>query len=96
MSAPVPVERPFLQLASLAVLAGALGAAGAVLFRALVALAHNLFFLGTLSLAYDANHHTPPGPWGWGGFPAPVVGGSGWSGWCDASPRRPRGTGCRR
>ncbi len=77
MSAPVPVERPFLQLALLAVLAGALGAAGAVLFRALVALAHNLFFLGTLSLAYDANHHTPPGPWGWGVVLAPVVGGLG-------------------
>jgi CIC family chloride channel protein len=37
---------------------------GALVFRRLIALVHNLVFLGQLSWAYDANQHTPASPWG--------------------------------
>jgi CIC family chloride channel protein len=47
-----------------AVLIGIGAGLGAVAFRGLIALFHNLFFLGTLSLTYDANVHTPAGPLG--------------------------------
>ncbi|HWC88523.1 MAG TPA: chloride channel protein, partial [Pirellulales bacterium] len=43
---------------------GVVGALGAVVFRDLIALFHNLLFFGQLSFAYDANLHTPPSPWG--------------------------------
>jgi CIC family chloride channel protein len=45
-----------------------------VAFRALIGLFHNLFFLGKLSAAYDANVHTPAGPWGRLVILVPVVG----------------------
>ncbi len=45
------------------VVIGIVGALGAVVFRGLIALFHNLLFLGKLSLVYDANVHTPAGPW---------------------------------
>ncbi len=48
----------------LAVLIGLVGGCGAVVFRGMIALFHNLFFLGKLSVFYEANVHTPPGPWG--------------------------------
>ena len=35
-----------------------------MVFRGLIALFHNLLFLGQLSFLYDANSHTPPSPWG--------------------------------
>jgi len=38
------------------------GGLGAVAFRALIG--HNLFFLGKLSMASDANIHRPAGQWG--------------------------------
>ena len=37
---------------------------GAVFFRALIGLVHNLLFLGRLSFAYDSSVFTPPPPWG--------------------------------
>jgi len=37
---------------------------GAIVFRGLIGLVHNLLFLGQLSLAYDANNYSPPSPWG--------------------------------
>lgn len=45
---------------ALAVCVGVIAGLGAVFFRALISLFHNLLFLGTLSLNYDANLHTPP------------------------------------
>jgi len=48
---------------------------GAVLFRDLIALLHNLFFNGVVSLAYDANVFTAPSRWGPLVILAPVVGG---------------------
>jgi H+/Cl- antiporter ClcA len=48
----------------LAVLVGIVARLGAVAFRTLIALFHNLLFLGMMSVAYDANAHTPASPWG--------------------------------
>jgi hypothetical protein len=51
-------------LALIAVSVGVIGGFGAVAFRALIALFHNLLFLGKFSLVYEANIHTPASPWG--------------------------------
>lgn len=64
-------------LAVIAVLVGVIGGFGAVAFRALIAFFHNLFFLGKLSLVYEANIHTPPGPWGPFVILVPVLGAAG-------------------
>jgi CIC family chloride channel protein len=54
---------------------GALTGLGAVVLRALIALFHNLFFLGQLSFVYDSNIFDPPNPWGPWMILVPVVGG---------------------
>lgn len=73
---PIP-GRPLGQtwICALAVVVGLVAGVGSILFRWLIGLFHNLFFLGKLSLVYDANLHTPAGPWGAGIVLAPVVGG---------------------
>ena len=43
-------------------------------FRALIGFFHNLLFLGRISLAYNANVHTPPSPWGPWVILVPVAG----------------------
>jgi CIC family chloride channel protein len=53
-----------LRLSLLSVLVGIVVGVGAVVFRGLIALFHNLLFLGKLSTVYDANTHTPASPWG--------------------------------
>jgi chloride channel protein, CIC family len=58
----------------LSLLVGIVAGLGAVAFRALIGVFHNLFFLGRLSAAYDANTHTPAGPWGSFLILVPVVG----------------------
>jgi CIC family chloride channel protein len=66
-----------LRMAALAVLVGIVAGFGAVFFRALIGLFHNLIFLGTFSLTYDANQHTPPfwiEGWSWLVILAPVLG----------------------
>jgi CIC family chloride channel protein len=73
-----PVTHPEVGLLRLSLLALGLGVftgGGAVVFRALIGLVHNLAFLGDLSLRYDANHFTPPSPWGAGIILVPVLGG---------------------
>ena len=63
-----------LTLSMLSVGLGVVAGIGAFVFRALIGLFHNLFFLGRLSWVYDSNHHTPPGPWrSWVAL-APVIG----------------------
>jgi CIC family chloride channel protein len=57
--------------------AGVAGGLGAWIFRLMIGLVHNLFFLGRLDAAYDANVHTPPSPWGAAVVLVPVVGGVG-------------------
>jgi len=62
-----PQRRPPLRPASLslaAILVGTVAGLGAVAFRGLIALVHNLLFLGQASVYYDANVHTPGSPWG--------------------------------
>lgn len=71
VSEPIPLA----SLCLLAVLVGLVTGLGAVLFRALVAVIHNLFFLGTFNLTYDANQFTPVSPWGIGIILVPIIGG---------------------
>jgi len=66
-----------LALSLLAVLVGVVTGFGAVLFRELIGLVHNLFYYGHLSAAYDANVYDPPSPWGPGIVLVPVIGGLG-------------------
>jgi CIC family chloride channel protein len=63
-----------LSFSLLSVLIGVVAGLGAVVFRGLIALFHNLLFLGKLSVAYDANVHTPASPWGPFVILVPVVG----------------------
>ena len=63
-----------LYLSLLAVLIGIIAGLGAVVFRGLIGFLHNLLFFGKLSLAYDANIHTPPSPWGPWVILVPVAG----------------------
>ena len=58
----------------LAMLIGLVGGCGAWVFRGMIAFLHNLFFLGKISFFYEANVHTPPGPWGPLVIFVPVVG----------------------
>jgi CIC family chloride channel protein len=58
----------------LAVVVGIVSGLGAAAFRGLIALFHNLFFLGKLSIFYDANAHTAASPWGAWIILAPIVG----------------------
>ena len=64
-------------LCVLAVLIGCVTGVGAFLFRELIGLLHNMFFLGQFAFAYDASVFTPAGPWGAGVILVPVVGGIG-------------------
>jgi len=60
-----------------AVVVGVIAGVGALFFRYLIGLVHNLFFLGKLSPLYDASVHTPPSPWGAAVILVPVAGGLG-------------------
>lgn len=62
-------------LSVLAVIVGVVTGLGAVVFRALIALVHNVMFLGVVSFDYDANLFTPASPWGAAIILVPVVGG---------------------
>lgn len=62
------------QLAVLAVLVGLVSGFGAVVFRGLIALFHNLMFFGQWSFAYDTSQHTPASPWGAWVILVPVLG----------------------
>jgi chloride channel protein, CIC family len=64
-------------LSLLAILIGVVAGIGAVLFRGLIGIIHNLFFLGILSPSYDANMHTPSSPWGPLVILVPVIGAAG-------------------
>ena len=74
-----PEEHAFslLALCLLSLVVGLVTGFGAIAFRALTALFHNLFFLGQFSFSYDANLFTPESPWGAAIVLAPVIGGLG-------------------
>jgi CIC family chloride channel protein len=86
METPVPLSQPKenkppkkaalspLRFWLLAMLIGLVGGCGAWIFRGMIAFLHNLFFLGKISFFYEANVHTPPGPWGPLIIFVPVVG----------------------
>lgn len=57
-----------------ACLVGVVAGLGAVVFRGLIALFHNLAFLGHASFSYDANLHTTPSVWGAAVIAVPVAG----------------------
>ncbi|MGE5214206.1 MAG: chloride channel protein [Nitrospirota bacterium] len=52
------------RLSVLALIVGIVTGFGAIIFRDLIGLIHNAFFLGQFAVRYDANHFTPPSPWG--------------------------------
>jgi chloride channel protein, CIC family len=66
-----------LVLSLLAVLVGVVTGFGAVLFRELVGLIHNVLYYGHLSAIYDANIYDQPSSWGPGIILVPVIGGLG-------------------
>jgi CIC family chloride channel protein len=69
------VSMSLFRLSLLAVMVGLITGFGAVAFRALIGLIHNVFFLGQFSFFYDANVHTPAIPWGVFVIFVPVLGG---------------------
>jgi CIC family chloride channel protein len=66
--------KPLAQLSLLALSLGIVTGFGAVLFRDLIGLIHNLLFVGRLMGHYDANVFTSPAPWGWLVILVPVIG----------------------
>ena len=67
----IPIGQTWLCL--LSVLVGLVAGCGAILFRGLIGLFHNILFFGQFSMAYDASVHTPASRWGAGVIPAPVL-----------------------
>ncbi len=70
-----PLQIGLARLSLLAVFVGVITGAGAVLFRALIGLIHNIAFLGSFAVNYDASLFTPPSPWGALVILVPVLGG---------------------
>src|SRR5260221_11455434 len=64
-----------LTLTILGLVLGLVTGVGAILFRDLISLLHNLFFAGRFSFEYDANVFTEPSRWGAFIILAPVIGG---------------------
>jgi CIC family chloride channel protein len=60
--------------ALLAVVLGLASGLGAVVFRGLIALVHNLLFNGTLSFLFDTSKHAPPSYLGYAVVIVPVIG----------------------
>ncbi len=71
----IPSRIGLLRLSLLAIVVGIVTGIGAVFFRALIGLIHNVAFLGNFSVGYDANLFTPPSPWGVFIILVPVAGG---------------------
>jgi len=67
-------EVGLVQLSLLALIIGVATGYGAVIFRMLIGLIHNVAFLGEFSAEYDANVFTAPSPWGALVILVPVVG----------------------
>jgi CIC family chloride channel protein len=85
---PIVLTRPSLQsngletsrfgLAALCAMAAVVGVVtgfGAYVFRVMISVIHNLFFLKTFSINYDSSLFTPSNPWGAAVILVPVVGG---------------------
>ncbi|MEY2341297.1 chloride channel protein [Acidithiobacillus sp. IBUN Pt1247-S3] len=59
----------------LAIFVGVVAGLGAVVFRRLIGLMHNLFFYGQISFVFNALQHAAPSRWGAGIILAPIMGG---------------------
>ena len=70
-----PLRLGLVRLSLLAIVVGLVTGLGAVLFRDLIGLIHNIGFLGVFSFDYEANVFTPSGPWGALIILVPVIGG---------------------
>lgn len=68
---------PLLPLSLLALVVGLITGVGAVVFRDLIGLVHNVLFLGKFAFAYNASQFTPTDPWGPFVILVPVIGGIG-------------------
>ena len=75
MKLRLPLRLGLVRLSLLAIVVGVVTGFGAVVFRALIGLIHNVAFLGTFAINYDASVFTPPSPWGAFIILVPVVGG---------------------
>jgi chloride channel protein, CIC family len=75
MKIKLPQQIGLVRLSLIAIVVGLITGFGAVLFRALIGLFHNLAFLGRLAVNYDASAFTPPSPWGVFVILVPIVGG---------------------
>ena len=75
MRLKLPQRIGLARLSILGVIVGLVTGVGAVLFRSLIGLLHNIAFLGRFEIAYDANLFTPPSPWGAFIILVPVLGG---------------------
>ncbi|MGH7246730.1 MAG: chloride channel protein, partial [Pseudomonadota bacterium] len=71
----LPQRIGLFRLSLIAICVGLITGFGAVAFRDLIGLFHNIGFLGSLSFAYDASIFTPPSPWGAFVIFVPVIGG---------------------
>jgi CIC family chloride channel protein len=71
----LPQRIGLFRLSLIAICVGLITGLGAVAFRDLIGLFHNVGFLGLLSFAYDASNFTPPSAWGAFVIFVPVVGG---------------------
>ena len=81
-AAPIQPEQAarrlsLLPLSLLSLVVGMVTGIGAVVFRGLIGLVHNIFFLGHFSFAYDSSLFTPFNPWGAAVILVPVIGGIG-------------------
>jgi chloride channel protein, CIC family len=75
MKIKLPPRMGLLRLSLLAIVVGVVTGFGAVAFRALIGLIHNIAFLGLLSFDYNTSLFTPPSPWGALIILVPVIGG---------------------
>ena len=67
-------QLPLARISALAIGLGVVTGVGAVLFRGLIGLIHNLLFTGHALIHYDANVFTAPAPWGMWVILVPVLG----------------------
>lgn len=70
-----PLRLGLVRLSLLAIVVGVVTGFGAVVFRDLIGLVHNVTFLGIFSFDYEANVFMPPSPWGALIILVPIVGG---------------------
>ncbi len=70
-----PLRVGLFRLSLIAIIVGVITGFGAVAFRALIGVIHNIAFLGSFSMDYDASVFTPSSPWGAFVIFVPVIGG---------------------